>query len=337
MLCRRPRRAPSTWASATARCSAATRRSSRSRPPRPSTPSCARRWATPRWRSRAAAGYVGAGTAEFLLGRRRRLVLPRAERAAAGRAPGHRGGLPASTWCARSSRSPPAQPLELEQADVAPRGHAIECRLYAEDPAAGFLPATGRLAAAATCRRWPGVRVDAGVREGDQVGVRYDPLLAKVIAHAEDRDACVERMAAALAETVVLGRHHQPRLPALAARPARCSARGDADTGFVDREWPPSWCRRSPTACAPRRAGRRRWHAFGRARRRWTVSVAGGRRALHRGWQYRLGGRRRARSRPAAGGRVAGRRRCRARCCGSRSREGDEVDRGPGAGACSRR
>ncbi len=96
------------------------------------------------------------------------------------------------------------EPLELEQADVELRGHAIECRLYAEDPAAGFVPATGRLLRWRP-PAWPGVRVDAGVREGDEVGVRYDPLLGKLIAHAQDRDACIERMAAALADTVVLG------------------------------------------------------------------------------------------------------------------------------------
>jgi acetyl/propionyl-CoA carboxylase alpha subunit len=82
------------------------------------------------------------------------------------------------------------------------RGHAIEARLYAEDPEGGFLPATGRLARI----RWPdGVRVDTGVADGDEVSDRYDPLLAKIVAHGATREDAVERLRRALAETVVLG------------------------------------------------------------------------------------------------------------------------------------
>jgi acetyl/propionyl-CoA carboxylase alpha subunit len=81
-------------------------------------------------------------------------------------------------------------------------GHAIEARLYAEDPEAGFLPATGRLA----LLRWPaGVRVDAGVGEGDEVTDRYDPMLAKLIAHGANRDEALARLRSALAATTVLG------------------------------------------------------------------------------------------------------------------------------------
>ena len=82
------------------------------------------------------------------------------------------------------------------------RGHAVEARLYAEDPQAGFLPATGRIA----LLRWPAsVRIDAGVREGDHVGDRYDPMLAKLIAHGPTRDEALGVLRAALAETTVLG------------------------------------------------------------------------------------------------------------------------------------
>jgi excisionase family DNA binding protein len=92
--------------------------------------------------------------------------------------------------------------LGFEQADVVWHGHAIEARLYAEDPDAGFLPATGRLLAI----RWPdGVRVDAGVAEGDTVTDRYDPLLAKIIAHGPTRNEALARLQAALDETQVLG------------------------------------------------------------------------------------------------------------------------------------
>ena len=82
------------------------------------------------------------------------------------------------------------------------RGHAIEARLYAEDPEAGFLPATGRLVHV----RWPdGVRVDTGVIEGDDVTDRYDPMLAKLIVHGASRSDTLDRMRAAMASTSILG------------------------------------------------------------------------------------------------------------------------------------
>jgi acetyl/propionyl-CoA carboxylase alpha subunit len=82
------------------------------------------------------------------------------------------------------------------------RGHAIEARLYAEDPESGFLPAAGRIEAL----RWPaGVRVDSGVREGDPVSDRYDPMLAKLIATGHNRSEAVAALRAALGETLVLG------------------------------------------------------------------------------------------------------------------------------------
>ena len=82
------------------------------------------------------------------------------------------------------------------------RGHAIEARLYAEDPESGFLPASGHLALV----RWPeGVRVDAGVREGDEVGDRYDPMLAKIIAHGPTRRDALDRLRTALGNMTVLG------------------------------------------------------------------------------------------------------------------------------------
>ncbi len=82
------------------------------------------------------------------------------------------------------------------------RGHAIEARLYAEDPEAGFLPATGRVVRLA----WPdGVRVDTALREGDTVSDRYDPMLAKLIVHAPTRAQAIGRLQAALAATTVLG------------------------------------------------------------------------------------------------------------------------------------
>ncbi len=92
--------------------------------------------------------------------------------------------------------------LPARQEDLAIRGHAVEARLYAEDVAAGFLPATGRLE-----HLWfpEGVRVDAGVREGDAIGPFYDPMIAKVIAHGADRAAALARLEAGLAATRVAG------------------------------------------------------------------------------------------------------------------------------------
>lgn len=81
-------------------------------------------------------------------------------------------------------------------------GHAIEARLYAEDPEGGFLPATGRLALV----RWPeGIRVDTGVRDGDEVSERYDPMLAKLVAYGATRSAALTSLRAALDSTTILG------------------------------------------------------------------------------------------------------------------------------------
>ncbi|MFQ5407238.1 MAG: ATP-grasp domain-containing protein, partial [Anaerolineales bacterium] len=96
------------------------------------------------------------------------------------------------------------EPLWLQQPDVVQRGHALECRLYAEDPAHDFLPAAGRVLAM-EMPRGPGVRVDTGIEHGDAVSVHYDPLIAKLIVHAKDRPAALRRMAAALRATAVLG------------------------------------------------------------------------------------------------------------------------------------
>jgi acetyl-CoA/propionyl-CoA carboxylase biotin carboxyl carrier protein len=94
------------------------------------------------------------------------------------------------------------EPLPLAQDDVRLDGHAVEVRLYAEDPSAGFLPTGGRVLALS----WPeGVRVDSGIAAGGVVGSDYDPMLAKVIAHGTDRADALRRLDAALRDTAVLG------------------------------------------------------------------------------------------------------------------------------------
>jgi 3-methylcrotonyl-CoA carboxylase alpha subunit len=95
-------------------------------------------------------------------------------------------------------------PLPWTEGSLTQRGHAIEARVYAEDPVHGFLPQAGRLLLYRE-PHIPGVRIDSGVREGDTVGVHYDPLLAKVIASAETRALAIERLLAALRAFPILG------------------------------------------------------------------------------------------------------------------------------------
>ncbi|MEW6406905.1 MAG: acetyl-CoA carboxylase biotin carboxylase subunit [Chloroflexota bacterium] len=90
------------------------------------------------------------------------------------------------------------------QSDFTQRGHAIECRVYAEDAAHGFLPGTGKLLQYIE-PRGPGIRVDSGFSVGSEVTHFYDPLLAKLIVHAENREAALKRMQAALSEFVIHG------------------------------------------------------------------------------------------------------------------------------------
>ncbi len=96
------------------------------------------------------------------------------------------------------------EPFPFSQSHFSQRGHAIECRIYAEDPANGFLPSTGKLLQYIE-PRGPGIRVDSGFAFGDEVTHFYDPLLAKLIVQAEDREAAIQRMQAALREFTVHG------------------------------------------------------------------------------------------------------------------------------------
>jgi propionyl-CoA carboxylase alpha chain len=126
--------------------------------------------------------------------------------------------------------------LGYGQDAVSFRGHAIEARLYAEDPAAGYLPATGTLAAFAPAAA-PAVRWDAGVEAGSVVGVDFDPMLAKVVAHASTRAEAAARLARAL-ERLHLGGVATNRdfLAATLRHPAFLA--GDTTTDFIDRVAP---------------------------------------------------------------------------------------------------
>jgi acetyl/propionyl-CoA carboxylase alpha subunit len=124
------------------------------------------------------------------------------------------------------------EPLGFSQQAVQLRGHAVECRIYAED-AVRLLPQAGRLLRYRE-PRGPGIRVDSGVREGLDVTGHYDPMLAKLIAHAETRVSAFDRLTAALREFEILGvRHNVAFLLALAQR--REVRHGAVDTRFIER------------------------------------------------------------------------------------------------------
>ncbi|WP_329083627.1 acetyl/propionyl/methylcrotonyl-CoA carboxylase subunit alpha [Streptosporangium sp. NBC_01469] len=123
------------------------------------------------------------------------------------------------------------EPLPLTQDEVRLDGHAVEARVYAEDPSRGFLPTGGRVLA---LREPPGVRVDSGLMAGGLVGSDYDPMLSKVIAWGPDRAAALRRLDGALAATAVLGvPTNIAFLRALIGHPAVVA--GDLDTGLVER------------------------------------------------------------------------------------------------------
>jgi acetyl-CoA/propionyl-CoA carboxylase biotin carboxyl carrier protein len=125
------------------------------------------------------------------------------------------------------------EPLGLEQEALVPDGHAVEARLYAEDPAAGFLPAVG------TVRVYrepsgPGIRVDSGIRVGSEVGTSYDPMLAKVIAYGPDRATALARLDRALASYAIAGVTTNAAFSR--ALLARADVRaGQQDTGLLER------------------------------------------------------------------------------------------------------
>jgi len=125
------------------------------------------------------------------------------------------------------------EPLTLRQQDLEPIGHAVEARLYAEDPAAGFLPATG------TIHHYreptgPGVRVDSGVRSGTEVGTLFDPMIAKVIAHGPDRAVALRRLDRALGDLELLGVATNAAFSQALLRREDVRA-GEMDTGLLER------------------------------------------------------------------------------------------------------
>ncbi len=132
------------------------------------------------------------------------------------------------------------EPLTLRQDAVAPRGWAIEARVYAEDPARGFLPSIGRLRRYREPPHEDDLRIDSGVVEGSEISMHYDPMIAKAVAHGADRDRAIDRLATALDGFEIDGvGHNLPFLRAVMDHP-RFRA-GRLTTGFIAEEYGDSY------------------------------------------------------------------------------------------------
>jgi acetyl/propionyl-CoA carboxylase alpha subunit len=182
-----------------------------------------------------AIGYVGAGTVEFLLDRSGRFFFLEVNTRLQVEHPVTE--LVTGLDLVRVQLQVAAgEPLPDEVTGATLTGHAVEARLYAEDVPAGFLPAGGTVHRFAV-PSLPGVRVDAGVADGSVVGVHYDPLLAKVVAHAPTRDAACRLLARALAEARVHGVvTNRDLLVGILREPG--FRRGEIDTGYLERHDP---------------------------------------------------------------------------------------------------
>ena len=124
------------------------------------------------------------------------------------------------------------EPLKLEQEQISPRGHAIEVRLYAENPEQGFLPSTGAVTRFVK-PDGPGIRLDSGIESGDEISQYYDPMIAKLIAYGEDRPAATARLRAALESQAVFGvTTNAELLHAIVTHPA--FAEGHTYTNFLE-------------------------------------------------------------------------------------------------------
>jgi 3-methylcrotonyl-CoA carboxylase alpha subunit len=175
------------------------------------------------------------------------------------------------------------RPLPIAQEDVVRRGHALECRLYAEDPQNDDLPSPGRILHLSE-PEGPGIRVDSGLEAGTEVTVHYDPLLAKIVTWGGGRAEAIERMRDALRRTVVLGVvTNLARLRAIVEHPAFAAA--ELHTGFIEEHLKEL----SPRPCPPPEALAAVAAALDRARE----AGAAGRRAAADPWSslgaWRLG------------------------------------------------
>ncbi|WP_179400735.1 acetyl/propionyl/methylcrotonyl-CoA carboxylase subunit alpha [Burkholderia guangdongensis] len=181
-----------------------------------------------------AVGYVGAGTVEFIatqdgqfyfmeMNTRLQVEHPVTEMIT---------GLDLVEWQLRVASGEPL-PLGQEQLEI--NGHAMEARIYAEDPDRGFLPSTGRLVYLSPPPETDDVRVDTGVEQGDEISPHYDPMIAKLIVRGADRRQALDRMRQALAQYRVVGvSNNVDFLARLVAVPSFANAQ--LDTGLIERE-----------------------------------------------------------------------------------------------------
>jgi len=180
-----------------------------------------------------AVNYVGAGTVEFLLDARGQFYFLEMNTRLQVEHPVTEliTGLDLVAWQLRVAEG---LPLPLRQEHVQLNGHAMEVRLYAEDPAQGFLPQTGRITAWEPALQ-AGVRIDHGLVEGQTISPFYDPMLGKIIAHGATREEARRKLLRAVQDSVLLGLHsNQHLLAGLLEHPAFVS--GDFSTGFI-----PTW------------------------------------------------------------------------------------------------
>jgi 3-methylcrotonyl-CoA carboxylase alpha subunit len=193
-----------------------------------------------------AVGYVGAGTVEFIadgskglrtdgfwfieMNTRLQVEHPVTEAVT---------GLDLVEWQFRVAAG---EVLPLTQAQVRLDGHAVEARLYAEDPGNDFLPSTGPIVA---LRLPTGIRVDSGVEAGSEITPYYDAMIAKIIAHAPTREAALDQLACALDRTLIAGPRSNVTLLAALCRNADFR-QGGIDTGFIDRSLTALGARREP-------------------------------------------------------------------------------------------
>jgi 3-methylcrotonyl-CoA carboxylase alpha subunit len=177
--------------------------------------------------------YVGAGTVEFIaeqdgrfyfmeMNTRLQVEHPVTEMIT---------GLDLVEWQLRVAAG---EPLPLKQGDLRIRGHAIEARLYAEDPARDFLPQTGRIAHLRFPEEAADLRTDTGVETGASITPYYDPMIAKLIAWGEDRPAALARLACALDEVEIAGLRTNVEFLARTVR-SRAFTSADFDTGLIER------------------------------------------------------------------------------------------------------